>query len=69
MDSELSKDMFKKIEMRPTFFFQKWCYQQIVFLADNRTKSLKSGLHVVLLDNNMNWAAEYYLQDATHSSS
>lgn len=48
MDRELSKDMFKKIEVD---------LPAEMFLADNGTKSLNSGLHVVFLDNNMNCAA------------
>lgn len=48
MDRELSKDIFKKIEVD---------LPAEMFLADNGTKSLNSGLHVVFLDNNMNCAA------------
>lgn len=42
MDRELSKYMFKKIEMD---------LPAEMFLADNRTKPLNSGLHMVFLDN------------------
>lgn len=43
MDRELSKDMFKKIEVD---------LPAEMFLADNGTKSLNTGLHMVFLDNN-----------------
>lgn len=62
MKGELCKDKFKKIEMRPIFFFFNGATNRQCSSADNRIKELKSGLHVIFLDDSMNWDAQHYVR-------